>query len=211
MKTEWFKSLPAWEKGLLLGGVLAITGVLFYLLDVSPLFQRIEHHNREIVALTKQNDGYRKEILRFKRPTKQEYASWETLSEQLREKVPVEKNVLAAARFLASYATRYKLMDVTIKMSTDTAAVSMLTPIAGSRAGQEIKKDAFATLGIKTYVMKMSFVSSFEESAKFLDDIIMTAPRFFQIKKALLEKDFPFIRTTLFIRFYYGGGLNVKK
>jgi len=211
MKTGWFKSLPAWGKGLILGGILAAAGGLFYLLDVSPLFHRIEQKNGEIVALTKQNDAYRKEILRFKRPKEKEYASWDTLSGRLRELVPRDKDVLAAARFLATYATRYNLMDVTIKMSTDSAATNALTPIAGRHAEQKIKKDAFATLGIKTYVMEMAFVASFKNSAKFLDDIAMTSPRFFQVKKAQIEKDFPFIRTTLFIRFYYGGELNVKK
>ena len=211
MKTGWFKSLPAWGKGLILGGILAAAGILFYLLDISPLFHCIEQKNGEIVSLTKQNDAYRKEILRFKRPTEKEYASWDTLSGRLRELVPRDRDVLAAARFLATYATRYSLMDVTIKMATDSAATNTLTPIAGRRAEQEIKKDAFATLGIKTYVMEMAFVASFKNSAKFLDDIAMTSPRCFQVKKAQIEKDFPFIRTTLFIRFYYGGELNVKK
>jgi len=135
----------------------------------------------------------------------------EVIGAGVRELVPRDKDVLAAARFLATYATRYNLMDVTIKMSTDSAATNALTPIAGRHAEQKIKKDAFATLGIKTYVMEMAFVASFKNSAKFLDDIAMTSPRFFQVKKAQIEKDFPFIRTTLFIRFYYGGELNVKK
>ncbi len=212
MKSDWFDSWPLWVKAGTLGtGIVVLVG-LFYLLDFHPRFQRIEAYKKEISQLAKINETYRKEILSFKKVTSEELASWRTLSVKLRRRIPSEKDLLGAARLLAEKAVENHLMDVSIKTPSSQEKVMGPSRIA-SRVKKSVSKksDFFKAFRLHYFVMKMSYLSSLKDSLAYLD-ALSNIPRYFLVlDDVVLKKDFPFIRTEVKIRFYYGGKLNVEE
>ena len=210
MKGPWISKQSGWVKGVIFGCAICTFIALIYFIDIRPLFQHIEQYKGEIAALTTKNDASRKEILRFKKPTPEEVSSWGTLSAYLRERIPEEKETLLAARLLAEEAVRNSLMDVSIKVPTHSASSPTLSQIAGGQPSKT-KKGIFEQLKIHSFAMEITYVSSLQASLAFLDEVITNPDRFLQLEKVEIMKDFPFIRTKVLVRFYYGGRLNVKE
>jgi len=210
LRTSRFTDRQAWVKGLVLGGVICVVIGLFYFLDLRPTFRHIEQYKREIMSLTAENDTYHKEILGFKKPTLKETRTWQVLSTHLRMLIPEKGDILQAARLLAEMAARNHLMDVSIKMPTHSASSPSIKQIAGNETSPT-KKEAFQNLQIHSFSMEMSFISSLQDGVAFLDEIATNQKRLLQFEMVDIVKDFPFIRTKVVLRFYYGGKLNVKE
>ncbi len=211
MKFSWFHEQPPWLKALILGGGIGVAIGVFYLLDLHPKFQSIEKQKREITRLTAENDSYRKEILRFKKPTKAERTSWKTLSSKLIKRIPEAKDVLKAAKLLAEKAVEYHLMEVNIKMPTQLQTPTGPLTIAGKEAIPSAEKQLIKELKLQSFMMEISYTSSLKESLSFLDALITDPNTFLHVKKVIFKKDFPFIQTQASIRFYYGGDLHVEE
>ncbi len=211
MKTQWLSDQPGWVKSIILGTGICVFIGLMYFLDFRPTFRKIKQEQNRIAALTVENDAFRKEIIHFKKPTPKEIQSWESLSGYLRERIPREKETLLAARLLAEKAAQNQLMDVTIKVPTVSASSLVISQIAGKHPTVKTRQSLFKQFGIQSFDMEMDYVSSLKSSLAFLDAIGTNPTRYLETTQVKISKDFPFIRTNVIIRFFYGGRLNVKE
>jgi len=193
-----------------LGGGIFVFIVLAYLLDFRPIFKKITFDRQRIASLIAENDTYRREILHFKKPTRNEVRSWEILSAYLRKRIPKDQETLLAARLLAEKAAQNHLMDVSIRVPTSSAASPIFTQIAGKRTSVAAKRP-LTPFKIHTFRMEINYVSSLKKSLSFLDEIETNSVRYLELTRVKIMKDFPFIRTSAIIRFYYGGHLSVKE
>ena len=210
MKTTQFSDRPVLVKSLILGGGLCLVIGLFFFLDIRPRFIRIEHQKKMIKSLTNEIEQYRRKIIGFKKPTKEEIEAWDSLTNRLKRRVPPTKDVLKAARLLADKAVEAHLMSVAIKMAVRNTSQGVVK-IAGKEKSPPASDPTLKALKIHSFLMEVSYTSSLKDSLTFLDALTTDSEHFLQLENVKLEKDFPFIHTEALVRFYYGGDLDVKK